>query len=68
MPGPPNECVVCATGPSRIDGRSKTMKAPSFLTGLPRLQSQYIRETEALTDVIGSSDFQRSSFRASDRP
>ena len=32
-----------------------------------RLQSQYIRETEAPIDVIWSSDFQRSTFRASDQ-
>jgi hypothetical protein len=43
-------------------------KAPPFQTGLPRLQSQYIRETEALIDVIWPSDFQRWSFRASDQP
>jgi len=45
----------------------KKKKAPPFLTGLPRLQSQCIGETDASTDVIGPSDFQRSSFRASDR-
>jgi hypothetical protein len=39
-----------------------------FLTGLPRLQSQYIRDTDAPIDVIWSSDFQRSSFRTSDQP
>lgn len=69
-PQPRQHLTSCPRKAPRPDSpvAPKKKKAPPFLTGLPRLQSQCIGETDASTDVIGPSDFQRSSFRASDQP